>query len=302
MTRTALLLYLQNVRDLELAKYALRQRYLKEQAVYTKRRNNLAAAPVQETAPSQLEPDGLTGVALFFGLLFGAFFIILLIYYLSEYGYEGTAASFFLVVVLLGLGLGILFIVAKASHDIYLEEEQHTKDIKAANERNKKAQEDYESRKASLPALNQQWNKRKYWYQQEEEKLEKVLRSFYSMNILPNPYRNLASVLYIYDYMSSSSATLEDTLIHEHMENGIQRLEAKLDIVIDRMGDMLYETRCMRAENRRNIQTTIDQNNRMLESLQESNQNTADAAQYARLAANYSKANAYFSLANYLKK
>jgi hypothetical protein len=28
----------------------------------------------------------------------------------------------------------------------------------------------------------------------------------------------------------------------------------------------------------------------------------ADAAQYARLAANYSKANAYFSLANYLKK
>jgi uncharacterized protein (UPF0305 family) len=122
------------------------------------------------------------------------------------------------------------------------------------------------------------------------------------MNILPNPYRNLASVLYIYDYMSSSSATLEDTLIHEHMENGIQRLEAKLDIVIDRMGDMLYETRCMRAENRRNIQTTIDQNNRMLESLQESNQNTADAAQYARLAANYSKANAYFSLANYLKK
>ena len=51
----------------------------------------------------------------------------------------------------------------------------------------------------------------------------------------------------------------------------------------------------IRDENRANIERTISQNNRMLKQLESVSYNTQEAAQYARLAADYSRANAYFA-------
>ena len=124
---------------------------------------------------------------------------------------------------------------------------------------------------------------------------------FYSMNIVPLQYRNLKAICYIYDYMSTSQATLEETLYHEHMESGIQRLEDKLDIIAEQVEMVLYETRCMRQENKASVERIINQNSGMLNHLKNIERNSADAALYAELSANYSKANAYFSVANYLK-
>lgn len=130
----------------------------------------------------------------------------------------------------------------------------------------------------------------------ELDKVNQLLRSYYSMNILPNTYRNLASVYYIYDYMSSSQENLQDTLLHEHMENGIQRILAKLDTIISQNQELIFRTHILEA----NSKEMINHNKEMLRSLNQTQLNTADAAKYAELGANYSAATAYFSLANYL--
>ncbi|MCD8117125.1 MAG: hypothetical protein LUE21_08465 [Oscillospiraceae bacterium] len=167
----------------------------------------------------------------------------------------------------------------------------------AVKKYNAEEDERLQNNKPVIARLTTDWKNKERWYNGERSKVQQLLADFYGMNILANQYRNLAAVCYIYDYMSSSQASLEDTLIHEHMENGIQRLEAKLDSIIVRLEDIVYETRCLR----RNSERTIEQNNNMLTSLQQTERNTMEAAQYAQLSANYSRANAYFSLATYLK-
>ena len=102
--------------------------------------------------------------------------------------------------------------------------------------------------------------------------------------------------------MSTSQASYTDMLLNVKLEEGIQRLEQRLDVIISEVSDLIYETRCMRKDNEYMINQVIKQNKEMLQSLQRSESNSVEAAQYAQLAVNYSAANAYFSLATYLKK
>lgn len=134
------------------------------------------------------------------------------------------------------------------------------------------------------------------YFESEYKKVGRLLQSNYNLNILPNQYRNLQSLYYIYDYMSSSQASLEETLMHEHMENGIQRILEKLDGLIDSNQQIIFQNRILKAKN----QEMIDQNEKILTHLQNAESNTALAAQYAGVAAGYNAANAYFSAANYL--
>ena len=136
----------------------------------------------------------------------------------------------------------------------------------------------------------------------ELKKAEQLLDEYYAMNVLPNPYRSIVPVCYIYDYMSSSQATLEDTLMHEHMENGFQRLEAKLDQVVSAVCRLITETRCMRAENRAFAQAQARRDQQMLSSLQRVEASALEAAHYAELIDCNARATAYFELANYLRE
>ena len=102
-------------------------------------------------------------------------------------------------------------------------------------------------------------------------------------------------------YRTLVFCTFRALLLHYNLTKNIQRLEAKLNQIIDRLDVIVYKTRCFRDDNHTAIQRTIDQNNRMLNQLERTAYNTHEASRYAQLAANYSKANAYFALAEYLK-
>lgn len=97
--------------------------------------------------------------------------------------------------------------------------------------------------------------------------------------------------------MSSSQENLKDTLIHEHMENGIQRILKKLDYIIEQNQEIIFHNRILEADNEK----IIKQNKGMLSTLKQTEINTEMAAQYAEISANYSKVNTFFSCANYLK-
>lgn len=136
-------------------------------------------------------------------------------------------------------------------------------------------------------------------------KVTALLEDAYSLNILARPYRNLSSIYYIYDYMSTSQATLEETFMHERMENGFQRIEKKLDIIIEQNEEIIFTSRRIEA----NTAKTVEQTKEMLGTLQKSlesqlrtEQNVLEAAQYAAISATYSRTTAFYAEADYLKK
>lgn len=110
------------------------------------------------------------------------------------------------------------------------------------------------------------------------------------MNILAMQYRNLPALIYIYQYMSTSKASLEVVLLHTHMEDGIRRIESKLNEIIAQNEQIIFAQHIAES-----------QNENMLTSLSEIEKNTGDAAYYSRMAANYGRTVAYFETARYLE-
>lgn len=102
-----------------------------------------------------------------------------------------------------------------------------------------------------------------------------LLNKFYHMNIIPKPYRDnsidryrsLATACYLYDYMSSGQESYEMALISNQIEDGIRRIEAKLDTIIKQLNNVIYQQRVMNDQNREFIKSQIDQNNRMIDSI-----------------------------------
>ena len=162
------------------------------------------------------------------------------------------------------------------------------------------------------------WIKEKEFFEGEKKKVQKLLHNLYNINIIPTPYRNLESIYYIYDYMASSQQSLEQTLLHERMENGIKRLSCKIDTVIKQNERIIFNTRriaegvenigrkaSLILEDMDHISNEVDSisanSTQILESCRNTERNSEIAAQYSQIAAKDAEAIAYFSLANYLR-
>ena len=297
MNRNALLLWLQNVRDLETARYIIRNKYNQQKSDYENQIKTVQAKPLLKQYP-QREREGdslLFGFCLF---LFGSF-LLGIIYAISQKATDDMVMSFIMIIGLTVTGMWASKFKPESEKSY---NEWREKEKEKVDKYNEAQQVIAQKGMAKRERLFAEWKQKAARYNSEYQKLTSLLTAFYNQNVLASQYRNVASVIYIYEYMSTSQASLDDTLIHEHMENGIQRLEAKLDQVIYSLDDLIYESRCMQNENRAMIQKQIKQNESMLSELKSISSSAQDAAFYSQLASNYSEANAYFSLANYLKK
>ena len=146
----------------------------------------------------------------------------------------------------------------------------------------------FQNRDDELRKLKNHQKQREAYFQSELNRIDSILKDFWNMNIIPNRYRNLPSIIWIYDWMSSSQETLESTLMHAHIEEGIQRIEKKMDQIIDKIEESIRETRLLNER----TSSIISQNQSMLASLERTERNTSIAAEYSQLSANYNKANA----------
>ena len=83
---------------------------------------------------------------------------------------------------------------------------------------------------------NEKWmadeRAKKFDIQDELIKVDRLIDEGYGVNILPSPYRRFPAMYYIYDYMATSNATLEDAFLHAHLEEGIRLISSKLDTVL----------------------------------------------------------------------
>lgn len=298
MDRKVLLLYLKDIRDLEFAKYKIDMIYADEQRKYYETMNELQDYKTVEI-PDEKKDNWSSDS--YIGFLIGFIGLFMELIAFMQEGVKffdfGDApvglmvfALIFWNVICVGL---IMFSIAsvqnsaKANKEDIENRKRYNQEVKLANERNREMK----------PKVNYQWRKRSAYLKSEKSKVEALLQNYYGLNILANPYRNLASVYYIFDYMSSCQDSLKETLIHEHMENGIQRILEKLDDVIRSNEEMILRTRVLESHSKR----IIEQNEELLKSAERMNESNDLIVENTALIANYSKVNAYFSFANYLK-
>lgn len=290
MDRNALLLYLRDIRDLEVAKYRTRQLGWDKDNEYRILLKSLG------DMKTMVVPDkkGL-GKLIFWGIITAISIVIVIWFTIKCLNVTWWDTLVRITAPILILGFPEFIILAyfwEALSDYKRIKRMRTEAINNNSAELARVQENAENIEM-VKDVRSRWN---VVIEKRIKNIDEILQKEYSLNILPNQYRNIESIYYIYDYMSSSRASLEDTLMHEHMENGIQRILAKLDDLIATNRQIIFQNRILEASN----QKMISQNEKMITSLRNSESNTALAAQYAGIAAGYSAANAYFSAANYL--
>ncbi len=141
----------------------------------------------------------------------------------------------------------------------------------------------------------------------ELNQVNDLLDREYSLNIIPNKFRNLEAVWYICDYYDSSNESLREILLHLDLDE----IKAKLDTIIADQQQIIINQAIEIAQN----EVIISQNQGILNKLQSVErqtgliaqnsaqiaQNTANAAQWAQIAANNAEACAWISCAEYIR-
>ena len=297
MKREAVVFYLKELRDLEIAKYKLNDKMKNEKYNYYTYNSNNGKAYLQEVP----QFNSIVGLAkLIFEIamfIIAAISLVMLVKIMWQSKGWGIFDEFgklmkYTFVLCLSAGVGGAafahgwcgyFGEKKRYHRIILE--------------NKKEEERVRENQNKLANYKQQYDENMSVYKEGLKKVEQLLTDYYSLNIIPKQYRNIQSIMYIYDYMQSSQEDLRDALFSNQINEGINKIVEKLDTIINNQGEMIMANR--RIESKQ--QSIINQNNQMLNSFQNIEANTEESAYYSKLSAYYNAANAYYSYAKYLE-
>lgn len=151
-------------------------------------------------------------------------------------------------------------------YDKVKDRERYINDIKYEEKRMKS--ELYEKQKLSdiLPSI-----------EQDLEQTEVLLNDAYSINLIPEKYRNIYAAYFLYEYISTSTVTLNEALFHCDLDE----ISRKLDVIIEQQRETIMELARSNALNEQIVQ----QNEQILRNAIKSETNTALAAQYAQIAA-----------------
>ncbi len=128
----------------------------------------------------------------------------------------------------------------------------------------------------------------------ELEQVENLLAEAYSINIIPMKFRNIYAAYFLYDYISTSTATLNEALF----ACDLNTIQEKLDTIIEQQQEIIMELAYSNALN----QQIIQQNEQILQHAIATENNTALAAQYSKVAATNTGVTAYIQTCEYLRR
>lgn len=130
-------------------------------------------------------------------------------------------------------------------------------------------------------------------FESESDKIEALLNDAYSINIIPSKFRNMYAAYFLYDYISTSTATLNEALLHCDLDT----IQQKLNEIIDQQQEIIMELAYQNALNEK----LVKQNEQILGHAIQAENNTALAAQYTKIAANNTGVVAAIQMSEYLK-
>lgn len=134
----------------------------------------------------------------------------------------------------------------------------------------------------------------------ELQRAKDILTEAYSINWIPNKYRDIRVVYYIADMVTTSDINMDEALKYyllQEANNKLDEILQKLDEIIANQNEIICQQAIAQSQN----EALISQNKKMISQFANIESNTKLAADYSAIGANYSAATAYFSLATYLK-
>jgi len=127
---------------------------------------------------------------------------------------------------------------------------------------------------------------------------ENILKKAYSVNLIPEQYRNLYAVYYLYEYLSTSQESFRDALLHWNLHYNFEEVKLKLDAIYYQVSQLVIEQAVTNAR----LENIQEQNDQMLEQAIKTEKNTAKAAQYSQIAAANTEAMVYIGAAQYISQ
>lgn len=154
-----------------------------------------------------------------------------------------------------------------------------------------------------LPTARDKWIRKQAKVERKKQAAESIeselsqakhlLRKSYNLNIIPNQYRNLYAVDFLYSFLKSSNLTLSEALLHFNLEE----IKQKLDKVIEKQEQIILQNEIIIAQNEKLLKKNTAMLNG-LASIERTAENIAGssalAAQYSRIAATNSETCAWF--------
>lgn len=289
MERKAVLIYLRDVWDLEFAKRKLTELYDQEKKKVKQKLEYLETPHYCDEVQKNWIPSAIAlGV---FGVMTLICFLIMQMrsYTLVDLMRSAVFRTFFWTLLVIFVVLLILTIIDVVKSDRRLTE---------AREANERERERLEENEPEIRRVKAYWEKRSKYLKDQYSTVCRLLDSYYGQNLIAKPYRNLPSLIYLYDFMSTSQSTLSEAQYHAHLEEGIKKIEAKLDTVVKQKEKNVFYQRISEAHDR----ALISQHKRMIESLRKTDHNNVNVAEYAKLSDNYGETVEFFGKAEYLEE
>lgn len=112
-----------------------------------------------------------------------------------------------------------------------------------------------------------------------------ILDRAYEINVIPEQFRNIYAIYYLYSYLSTSQSTLESAMLHFDLNE----IKTKLDTVIAQQQQIILQQAQQIAQNER----MLEQNEEIIQRAIATERNTERAAQYAEIAAANSEVTAF---------
>ena len=189
----------------------------------------------------------------------------------------GTFYAGFMVV--LGLFLAIVFIkmIVESKSADKKEITKYEAEIRIFEEAMKKYKEETNEHKSQVYRAEKECNEHKKEADEhkialndEKNELDIMIDKAYSANIIPQQFRNIEGVYYLYDYLSTSNQSLSEAL----MQANLEAIKQKMDNVIKLQSAQIVQQAQMNAK----LGHIIDISEATMN-------NTAVAAKYAQIAA-----------------
>lgn len=293
MKREIIIFYLKELRDLEVAKYKLNKNIENEKKQYYNFHNEKAIEYLSEVPKFNPIVSIIKFIFTITCFLIAAIFLVKLID-----GFMHIKNPFDSLIPLLKITTvfstsailgGVAYIYGWTS---YFRDKSRYNQIILKNLEEK---ERVYNNKQMIIDYDKKYNHNITTYTNDLNKVNNLLSDYYSLNIIPYQYRNIQSIIYIYDYMVSSMESLRDALFSNQLNDGISKILKKLDTIIENQGNILMSNRKIES----NQQDFINQNLKMLNSLNSIEANSEESLFYNKLSAYYNASNAYFNCANY---
>lgn len=130
--------------------------------------------------------------------------------------------------------------------------------------------------------------------EEELKKTEEMRSEAYSLNIIPSKFRDIYGAYFLYDFISTSTASLDAAFLHYDLD----AIQQQLEKIITQQEEIILELSRANAFN----EALVSQNKQLLNSAIQTETNTALAAQYSKVAAINSSVTAGIQLSEFLSK